>query len=622
MKQETAGIPFLFLILGILFTIASADEDRYTLAFEGNKAFSVSTLEAQTGIPEEFGLIDAPRREFLARIGRNNLEEFYYTEGYFSIHIGLELKEGADSSITYLYTISEGVQYKFRKVELEYPMDAMQLLESSMLNTTGEAYFDFDDIAEDLQMIRTLYRRNGYLHLRVDHREIVDSIAKAVDVTYSINPGNQVKMGGLRARATRGGRKDLAQRGLTDTIWFAKQWEIDSGQTIDGTYLSDFRTKLLGTQIFSQLTVDDTLRTDGSGLSDITIRATERIPGDSKIGTFFEQTYGFGFSGETRHRNLFGSFHEGSLQASIAQNRQEAIIGYANPLLFGTAIRMIPTAIRLDSRQIFSHEKLPLPQYPDSIEERYDAATQLDLTFGISAHVRSRSGAEVRYINKVVSKLIRFKTETGLIFDFTDDPFDPLQGIRVSPTIGIGRMLRPDSLAFGAPYPFIEIQNAFYLKIYGPLSVAVAYDYGKFLSESSEEDARAFYQGGSRSVRGYRFRSILPYRELPPVAPDTDLIVDPGLTPRYHRLSQELRLRIPWKPMQDFQIVEFVDWARVEDEQNIYKASEEMAVGGGIRYRWKVLTLRLDYTWKKTFHNAGPEPFDRSRITFDLSQAI
>lgn len=611
----------LLVILTVCISLFAKD-DQFQVIMEGNQVFSSSILFVQSGIPEEFEFIDAARREFLARIGRNNIEDFYFTEGYFSSKVDLSIEDRPDSTVIYRYRIVEGERYKFRTITIEFPQDAMQLLESDMLNTAEGNRFDFNDIAEDLQMIRTLYRRNGYLHLRVDHREQVDSSGKAVDVVYSIDPGNQVKMGGLSVIATRGGRQDQTNVGLTDSSWFADLWETDSGQTIDGTYLSDFRSKLLGTQVFSQLTVEDNLRNDGSGLSDISIKATERIPGESKIGAFFEQTYGFGFSGETKHRNLFGSFHEGTMQASVAQNRQEAILGYANPLLFGTSVRVIPTAIRLDSRLIFSHEKLPLPQYPDSVEERYDAASQFNLTFGISQHVRSRSGAEVRFIDKLVNKQIRLKTETGLVFDFTDDPYDPVQGVRITPTIGLGRMLRPDSLRFGAPYPFVEIQNAFYLRLYGPLSIALAYDYGQFLSESSEEDARSFYQGGSRSVRGYRFRSILPYRIITPTSPEDEVVVDPGLTPRYNRFSQELRLNIPWKPMQNFQVVEFLDWARVEDEQQIYKASEEMALGGGLRYRWRVLTLRLDYTWKKTFRNAGPEPWEFSRITFDLSQAI
>lgn len=612
---------FAFVLLACLVSVFAA-EDRYKILFEGNKVYSESSLLVQSGIPEEFQVIDAARRDFLARIGKNNIEDFYFTEGFFSSRVELTVEEHADSSITYLYRIFEGERYRFRTVSLEFPQDAMQLLEASSLSTADSSYFNFNRIAEDLQQIRTLYRRNGYLHLRVDHTEQVDSVAKAVDVLFSIDPGRQVKMGHLKVGSLRSGTHEKKTQGLTNTSWFANLWETDSGQTIDGTYLSDFRSKLLGTQVFSQLTVEDTLRNDNTGLSDITIQATERIPGESKIGAFYEQTYGFGFSGETKHRNMFGTFHEGSIAASVAQNRQEAILGYANPLLFGTAVRFIPTAIRLDGRQIFSHEKLPLPQYPDSIEERYDAASQANLSFGINSHIRSRTGAEIRYINKLESKQIRFRTETGLVFDFTDDPYDPVQGVRISPTIGVGRMLRAGSLKFGDPYPFLEIQNAFYLRIIGPLSMAVAYDYGKFFSESSEEDARTFYQGGSRSVRGYRFRSILPYRILAPTPPDTEAVVDPGLTPRYHRVSQELRLNIPWRPMHNFQLVEFTDWARVEDEKNVYKPSEEMAVGAGIRYRWKVLTLRLDYSWKKSFDNYGPEAFQFSRITFDLSQAI
>ncbi|HSQ41602.1 MAG TPA: BamA/TamA family outer membrane protein [Fibrobacteraceae bacterium] len=612
---------FLWLLCGSALWAA---EIHWEIRFQGVQSFSQTDLRDQLGIPQEFGMLENQRRDFLMRIARNALENYYISEGFFGVDVALVPSMDPDSVWIYSFTVTEGPKYHFRHVMLEMEDDGIQLLDAEKLRTSHETQFRFTDIVEDLATMRTLYRRNGYLHLRIDHEERVDTSAEAVDVVYRITTGPQIRMGDLGVVIQRNTQHGQVLPGLTDTAWFARLWEVSSGQTVDGAYLSDFRRKILGTQVFTQMQIQDYRRSDTSGLSNIFIHAQERVPGETKLGASFEQTYGFGFSADTRHRNLFGTFHEGYLLTSIAQNRQEATIGYANPLLFGTKIQMIPTAIRLDGHILFSHEDLPPPEaYPDSITERSDIAGQLDLSFGLSDHVRSRTSAELRYIWKPMSQKFRAKMETSLPIDFTNDSFEPTKGVRIVPTVGVGQALVSESgeaAYLGNPYPYLEIKNMIYLHIYGPLLFAMAYDYGRFIAEASEEDAATFYQGGSRSVRGYGYHNIYPSREV--ATSDSTTETDLGLTPRYHRFSGELRLNFPMHALKAIQLVTFLDWARVEDKNSIYERSQHMAVGTGLRYRWKVLTLRLDYTWKKTFSDMGLEPFHWSRFTFDLSQAI
>jgi outer membrane protein assembly factor BamA len=607
-----------WLFLWVLQAYAGASL-QVELRFRGHSMYSTEELIAQAGFPDEFSVLEGNRRSFIARLARTNIEEFYQSQGYFNAQVHMEVARLSPGVETYLFRIVEGELFRFRRVTVQYPAGAMQLIRSEQLGTRPGTPFQLSAIARDMQDIRMLYRRHGFLHLRIDHRELVDTTQNEVDVLISIDPGKQVRMGDFFFRSKRTGSQ---RPGLTRSDWMRSLWESQRGDTVDGNYLTDFRSKILGTQIFSQFVIEDNPNPQDPELSDLHLSAIERIPGDAQLGAFFEQSYGFGFLASTRHRNFLGSFHEGSLHGKVAQNRQEAILGYANPLLFGTRIRFIPTAIRLDQRLIFGHEILPLPANPDSLVERYDAASRSDLSFGIAARVRSRSTAELRYIQKEGQRQSRLKLETGLHFDFTDHPITPRWGLRVNPKVGVGRTLEPQSFlhAFqGRTYPFTEVLSSMYLPIYGSLHSAFAMDYGKYFAKASEDDAIDFYMGGSRSVRGYRFRSIAPYRNI---ATDSIPLRETGLTPQYLRLSQELRLDLPGKTLQGFQIVQFADWAKVQDSQADFHTAEELALGGGLRYHWQVLTFRLDYTWKKSFHTWGPEPFQLSRITFDLSQAI
>lgn len=610
----------------ILFgIIGMANASLWELHVEGNSHFTEEQILAQLSIPEEFDQMENTRRNFIMRLGRDALQDLYANEGYFDNRIELLIQSQGDSLTQYRIQIQEGKRYQFLSTLIEVPDTARQLIDEQFLLIQPGQPFQFDLIAQDLASIRTLYRRNGYLHLRIDHREQIDSLQKGIHVKLSVVPGTQVRMGDIYTYSYRTLQDNRKESGLTNPKWLAGLWEVGPKETIDGVYLSDFRNKLLNTQIFSQLTIEDTIRTDGSKLSDIIIKGVERTPGSALLGAFYEQSYGFGFSGEVKHRNLMGSFHEGSFSALIAQNHQEAIFGYANPLFLGTAINLIPTAIRLDGRLITSHEQLPT----DTLE-RYDVAGQGNISFGLNSRIRSSSLAELRYIDKfnqtgTQNREFLVKVESGLTFDFTDDPVEPVLGLKTTPTLGIGRSLLPESksdFSFSPPYPYLRVTNSVYLPIWGLLTSAFAYDYGKMFNPATEEDAQRFYQGGSRSVRGFLYRSIYPYQMIPPQAPDTIPTKLKGLQPIFHRASQEFRLRMPGTTLKDLQIVQFLDWTLVKDGQSGYDQANEMALGLGIRYHWQVLTFRLDYTFYKYFNQYTPEPFQKGRITFDLSQAI
>jgi len=130
-----------------------------------------------------------------------------------------------------------------------------------------------------------------------------------------------------------------------------------------------------------------------------------------------------------------------------------------------------------------------------------------------------------------------------------------------------------------------------------------------------------FYQGGSRSVRGYRFRSI--YASYESEGSDGETIINTGLTPMYYRLNQEIRWRMPWKVIKKWQLVQFFDWTKVMDEEtSVYEEESDASLGLGLRYRWQFLTSRLDYAFKKTFSHWNAENFAWGRFAFDLSHAF
>ncbi|WP_290743120.1 BamA/TamA family outer membrane protein [Fibrobacter sp. UBA4309] len=622
----------LISLLLLFFVFAQADENvkhPWYTDFFGNELFSKVVLDEQLDIPEEFGQLDTTKQDFMMLLSSENIKSLYYSRGYFSLEMKMDIRReyySLDSMQRgYLFTIKEGDRYKFNGVKITGSTKEDVEIKQASLNTNQNRYFEQEDIDEDIQYILTSYRRQGYLHVYVTSTELLDTVEKKIYVEINVESGPKVIMGNIVSTTQQVGDRNHrdGDEGLTDTAWLSSLWRIPKGETIDGNQYNSFKNKLLSTQLFTQIKLSDSLRNDG--LSDVHLDVVERIPGEARYGIFYEEIYGFGAHAFAKHKNFFGTFNEFSTNFQVAQHKQEISFGYANPLLFGTSFTFIPTAIRFEDRLTFNHEKINPPAYPDSIEERYEVINRGDLTFGITSHIRFRGTVDTRYVNKNDDQMFKFKGEVALTFDYTDDYFNPTKGIRFAPTTGIGTNLTAsldNPKMIGNPYTYGEATVNLYFPLFWTFYGALSGSAGKFFDKAIEDDARVFYQGGSRSVRGYRFRSI--YASYESEDSDGETIINTGLTPMYYRFNQEVRWTLPWKSAKRWQIVQFFDWAKVMDEEkDVYEEEADASLGLGLRYHWQFLTFRLDYAFKKTFLNwDGMESFAWGRFAFDLSHAF
>ncbi len=621
-------LALLFMLTAFAFA-EDAEKNPWYVTFDGNAVFSNFQLTEQLEIPDEFGNLDTTKQDFMMGLAVENIRALYYSQGFFSLDMKLEIKREVDEHNKrkrgYAISLREGVRYHFGGTNIIVPDTCKIEINKKQLKTNDvDRIFSQDDIAEDIQFIQQTYRKAGYLHTYVMPGELIDTTRKLILVEIIVNPGSIVTMGNMISTTQKVSEKGKKEReaGLSDTAWLSSLWKTPQGEIIDGNKYNSFKSKLLSTQLFTQIKLTDSLRSDG--LSDVHLDVVERIPGEARYGLFFEEMYGFGALAYAKHKNFFGTFNEFSTTFQIAQNKQEISLGYANPLLFGTSFSFIPTAIRFEDRLSFNHEKIAPPAYPDSIEERYEIINRGDLTFGITDHIRFRGTLDTRFVSKNDKDMYKVKGEIALTFDYTDDYFNPTKGIRFAPTVGAGTNLNADLeqlTVIGNPYTYGESTVNLYHPLFWTFYGAISGSIGKFFEKALEDDARVFYQGGSRSVRGYRFRSI--YASYTSTDDEGNEVINTGLTPMYLRINEEIRWAFPWKGWRHWQIVQFYDWTRVMDnESDLYKEQANEALGLGVRYRWQFLTFRLDYAFKKNLSDWGPEGFAWGRFAFDLSQTF
>ena len=656
----------ILLICALLFfsSLAFADDDDknpWSVNISGNKIFSKFQLNEQLDIPDEFGQLDTIKQDFLMRLSSENVRALYYSRGYYSLDLKLIIQReplsNGNIQRNYYISVSEGICYRFNDAKIISSGDEPIPIDLGSLKITKHQYYNQEDLSEDLQEIQKAYRKQGNLHVYISSEEHVDTTAKCVNVIINVNPGPKVLMGNIITTTQRVMNKNEKgaepEQGLSDTAWLSSLWRIKKGDVIDGNQYFNFKSKLYSTQLFTQVKLNDELREDG--LSDVHLDVIERVPGETRYGFFFEEVYGFGALAYADHKNFFGKFNEFSTNIQIAQHKQEITLGYANPLFLGTSFTFIPTAIRFVDRLSFNHEKINPPAYPDSVEERYEIINRGDLTFGITDNIKFRSSIDTRYVNKNDDKLFKFKGEIGLTFDYTNDYFNPTKGVRVMPTVGIGTNFNVKSdhgdnsnNEDGHIYTYSEATVNIYVPLFWTLYGALSGSVGCFFNQAIEDDARMFYQGGSRSVRGYRFRSVFASYTTKDTVSVTDKNgeesseikdnIHTALTPMYFRINEELRWTLPWKSLRSWQIVQFFDMTKVMDiRDDIYENGQEASLGLGIRYQWQFLTFRLDYAIAKGLmtnencsdsestncrNNKKKKGFDWNRIAFDLSQAF
>ena len=644
----------ILLICALLFfsSLAIADTDEkspWSVKISGNKVFSKFQLNEQLDIPDEFAQLDTIKQDFLMRLSTENVKALYYSRGYYSLDLKLEIEREplSDNKIqrNYNITVNEGECYRFNDAKIISSGNEPIPIDLTSLKILKHRYYNQEDISDDLQEIQSAYRKQGNLHVYISSEEHVDTTAKQVNVVINVTPGPKVLMGNIITTTQRTKskfeKKSEPEPGLTNTSWLSSLWRIPKGQIIDGNQYFNFKSKLYSTQLFTQVKLNDELREDG--LSDIHLDVVERVPGETRYGFFFEEIYGFGALAYADHKNFFGKFHEFSTSVQIAQNKQEITFGYANPLLFGTSFTFIPTAIRFVDRVSFNHEKINPPAYPDSVEERYEIINRGDLTFGITNNIKFRGTIDTRYVNKNEDKLFKLKGEIGLTFDYTDDYFNPTKGIRVMPLAGLGTNFSgKEDYRDGHVYTYGEATANVYWPLFWTFYGALSGSVGRFFNTAIEDDARVFYQGGSRSVRGYRFRSIYAGYTTTKTEQVTKKqddgtqvteevskeVINTALTPMYFRVNEEIRWTFPWKSLRAWQIVQFFDWARVVDTKDkSYEDAQEGSLGLGIRYRWQFLTFRLDYAIVTGISSYDEDKknsmkFKWGRFAFDLSQAF
>ncbi len=423
----------------------------------------------------------------------------------------------------------------------------------------------------------TALQEHGYALAKVDPPDarLIPS-ARAVDVTFHVNPGPRVDLG------------PITFTGLmrTHEAFMRRRILLYQGELYQPSKIEAAREDLASVGVFSGVKISAAPKLDAAGELPIRVDVTERKLHAVSLDAAFSTDLGGSLGVTWTHRNLFGNAEQLNLSAAANGLGGSASKGLG---YLAKADLLKPDYYRRD--QTLELDLSALKQNLDTYDQTAEIAgavisRKLSKRWTVSLGV---TGTRESILQEGVTRdyTLLAVPVTGR-FDSTDTPTplaDPLHGLRAT------LIATPTESLTGQNRTFVILQAAgstyFDLHALGmgkPGQSVLAFrglvGSAQGASEFQLPPDQRFYGGGSATVRGYRYQSIGP--QFADGTPQGGTAIDAG--------TIELRQRI-WH---NIGAVVFVDAGQVNTSSAPFGGRLEEGGGIGARYYTPIGPIRVD----------------------------
>jgi len=476
------------------------------IIFVGNKAYDDAQLRDQIATEESaWWRILATNDNYdpdRLLYDREQLRRFYVNHGYADFHVVSAVAElTPDHSSFYItFTLDEGKQYEFGKVDIESKIKELpaQSLRPLVDIKPGELY-DEGRVEKAKDVLVNAVGTKGYASAEVGVRLRRNPETRRIDLIMRIEQGPRVYIDKINVV----GNNRTLDRVIRRELRFAE------GDAFNRDLIDRSRTRIRALGFFKDVTIKNStgIRPDKT---DVTVSVTEQSTGEVSLGAGYSSTSSFVGEFSYTERNLFGrgQYLRGSISMSSITKQYQ--ISFTEPWFLDR-----PLAAGIDLYKVTTNYN----------QANYQGdVTAAGLRFGFPT---SEYGSiQVRYtyrLNKVsaysnapttlLQELAIYgdKTETsdiGFTFGFNtlDDYLKPTKGVFFS--------LSQDFAGIGGSLKFLKTEGSFttYHKLYGDswvgqLTIGSGFIQG-YGGDSVPIEER-FFRGGD-SFRGFKLAGIGP----------------------------------------------------------------------------------------------------------------
>lgn len=494
------------------------------------------------------------------------LKDVMQASGYWTPTLSYALETGADEKAKVTVTIDPGPLYHLASVAFRTPSGETPPLLQKLgpggvgLDIGGPAASAPIVAAE--QRITEQYGHDAHPFAKVtDRKAVIDVATHTMRVTYTVDPGAEVRFGPFAIEGLSRVDGDFAARRIA--------WK--RGSPYDSRAVETTRQNLVKTGLFSAVRISHADAPNAQGEVPMTIDLVEGPPRSIGAGIAYNTNLGLGAQAFWQHRNLLGAGENLRVTAGAAQKQLGLALAFRKPDF-------------VDQNQDFLTNAALLKQNTDafdSFREQVFVGIERPLLPSLTADF----GLSVEHARVTRSVLgnedyTLFGVPFYIRHDTTDDLLDPTIGGRQTLTLIPYHSLSGPDLNFLSSR--IEERHYQRLDSTGRVVLAGFAALGSIVGASRDElpPDKRLYAGGAGSVRGYAFQRAGP--------------LGAGNVPLGGASSVELGVELRYRITDTIGIAPFVEGGNVYDSD--FPNSTNLLFGGGIGFRYYTVIgpVRLD----------------------------
>ncbi len=454
------------------------------------------------------------------------VQAVYLDRGYVNVKVGTpSVQISPDKRYLYLtIPVEEGEQYRIGKIAYSGQLLDLEPKLRSLVKARPGEVFSRSRVQADLFAIGDVYRDLGHAYANVTPLTATDPAARTLDLTYEVQPGPKVRFE----------RIDVIGNDKTRDKVIRRELRIYEGELFSGTGLRASKQRVTALGFFE--TVEITTK-QGSAEDKIVavVEVKERATGTFQVGAGFSSYENFILTGQISQNNFFGWGQTLSLQVQWSSIRQLGQIQFVEPYFLDTkwtfafdlyateGIYTTFTRRALGGSMTWGYELnglAPWWAFAQHLEDLRLFTTYTNERVDVTTSTTSLLANQFRSGTTSALRL-------SLQWDKRDNRLFPTSGFFLS---GSGEVappfLSPESV-FGKVNLFTRY--ALDARGYKPLFLGIVGRAKLTLGYIRDWDAahrvpisERYFVGGINSVRGYRYLSISPTKNVP-------ALDDPGM---------------------------------------------------------------------------------------------
>ncbi|MFK5881715.1 MAG: outer membrane protein assembly factor BamA [Sulfurospirillum sp.] len=425
------------------------------------------------------------------------IRDYYLRHGYLDVKVSNPfLKAYMDSySADLTYSISEGEQYKVKKVDIIAPkglLDVKKVL--SNLRLQPGQMFSSKRLRKDIASIQDDVADLGYAYVRVNPDVKTHKKKHNADIIFIVNPGQKVYI------------NNVIISGNTKTIDRVVRREVylAPGDLYNRTDLKDSRSALKRTGYFE----DANIKEVRVGENKINLLVTVKEARTASIGggIGYGSSDGILLSANLSDGNIFGSGIKATFNIDRSNSKLSGKISLTNPRVFDSIYSLSGSIYR--SHYNYSTYDQDTAGFNISVGRKFGRFWRGSVGYTLESSKLSNLSSTLNPSLYTTNTTIKSAITPGISFNNTDDYYLPRRGMDTS--------LSVEYAGIGGDEKFVSTRGKF-AYFYG-LEDKIDYDlilryrasFRYIIDNGYLPIGEKVYMGGVGTVRGYASRSISP----------------------------------------------------------------------------------------------------------------